>query len=167
MHLDLYHHFAGELESDPDVRRRFYEYMKAAEHSISAFHPGLFQLLLAQLAAKTDEATLETLVDGLSEDRLAELHDYPNKALVNQWDGTTPPQLALNLAEKYESERQARREAETEKKAWRDLAKARLSLLRSRGASAARALGLGKTQLTDSGKTPQEKLKNLQKGKQG
>ncbi len=162
MHLDLYAHFAGELEADPAVRSRFYDYMRAAEHGISSFHPGLFQLLLAQLAAaNSDEASREKLVAGLDETRIAELHDYPNKALVNQWDGETPPQLSLALAEKYEAERAARREAEVEKKAWRELARRRLVLLKSRGASLARALGGGKNQLTDDGKTAREKLDHL------
>ncbi|MCB1229885.1 MAG: glycosyltransferase family 2 protein [Verrucomicrobiae bacterium] len=162
MHLDLYAHFADELAADPAVRLRFYEYMRAAESSISAFHPGIFQLLLAQIAASsTDEVSREKLVDALDEAQVTELGDYPNKAHVNQWDGKTPPQLALNLAEKYEAERTARREAESEKKAWRELAKRRLDFLKSRGASFARALGRGKNQLADAGKTAQEKLENL------
>ena len=161
MHLDLYHHFAGELEADPAVRHRFYEYMRAAENSISSFHPGIFQLLLAQVAASVDETRLGQFIDDLDETRIAELNDYPNKALVNEWDGQSPPQLALNLAEKYQAERAARREAESEKKAWRELAKLRLELLKSRGASLARSLGFGKGQLADSGKTVEEKAKAL------
>ena len=161
MHLDLYHHFAGELEADPAVRHRFYEYMRAAENSISSFHPGIFQLLLAQVAASVDETRLGQFIDDLDETRIAELNDYPNKALVNEWDGQSPPQLALNLAEKYQAERAARREAESEKKAWRELAKLRLELLKSRGASLARSLGFGKGQLADSGKTAEEKVKAL------
>ncbi len=161
MHLDLYHHFAGELAADPAVRGRFYDYMRAAEHSISSFHPGLFQLLLAQVAASIDGDRLGRFVDDLDPDRIDELNDYPNKALVNEWDGESPPQLALNLAEKYQAERLARREAESEKKAWRDLARLRLDLLKSRGASMARALGFGRAQLTNSGKTAAEKASAL------
>ena len=162
MHLDLYRHFADEIEADASVRSRFFEYMRAAGNGISSFHAGLFQLLLAQLAAGSDEDSLGSLVDSLDETRITELHDYPNKALVNQWDGESPPQLALNLAEKYEAERSARREAEAEKKAWREVARIRLDLLKSRGASWARAFGFGKTQLGDSGKSGAEKLRHLQ-----
>lgn len=161
MHLDLYAQFADELEADSAVRARFYDYMRAAQHSISSFHPGLFQLLLAQLAAGRDAAGRERLVHALDETRLPELGDYPNKALVNQWDGESPPQLAHHLAEKYEAERAARREAEAEKKAWRELARRRLDLLQSRRASLARAIGAGKSQLTDDGRTAREKLDHL------
>jgi glycosyltransferase involved in cell wall biosynthesis len=161
MHLDLYRDFAAELEADGAVRGRFYEYMRAAEHSISSFHAGLFQLLLAQLASGAGEAEIERLVTGLDESRIPELGDYPNKALVNEWDGESPPQLAANLAEKYESAREAKRQAEADRKALRELAKARQALLDSRWLALGRLFGAGKELNADTGKTPQEKLASL------
>lgn len=167
MHLDLYAHFAAELEADRAVRARFYDYMRAAQDSISSFHPGLFQLLLAQLAAGHHAAERESLVHALDETRLHELGDYPNKALVNQWDGHGPPQLALHLAGKYEAERAARREAEAEKKAWRELAKIRLESLRSKKSAFSRLFGLGNAQLLDQGATAREKLEHLRNAGSG
>lgn len=161
MHVDLYHHFAAELEADGAVRARFYDYMRAAEHSISSFHPGLFQLLLARLAAGASDESLEQLVASLDETRLPELHDYPNKALVNAWDGQSPPQLAVNLAGKYEAAREARREAEVDRQALRDLARARRELLDSKWLALGRLFGVGRELNADSGKTPVEKLDHL------
>lgn len=161
MHGDLYRHFAAELEADGRVRARFFDYMRAAEHSISCFHPGLFQLLLAKLAAGAGEEALERLVAGLDEARLPELRDYPNKALVNEWDGQSPPQLAVNLAGKYEAARAARREAEADRQALRDLARARQALLDSKWLALGRLFGAGRELNADRGKTPAAKLEQL------
>ncbi len=163
MHIDFYHHYAGELESDPVVRRRFYEYMAAAQGSISSFHPGLFQLLLAKLAARSDEATLEALIDSLDETRLDELNDYPNKALVNTWDEKTPVFHGAALAEKFEALKRERNELKTELRAARELAKLRNDLLKDRGKALGALLG-GNAQITsDAGKGAVEKLANLKK----
>ncbi|MCB1090910.1 MAG: glycosyltransferase [Verrucomicrobiae bacterium] len=161
MHLDLYHDFAGEFLTDGAVRGRFYEYMRAAESSISSFHPGLFQLLLAQLTSGISSDAIESLVNGLDESAIGELHDYPNKALVNQWDGESPPQLALNLTEKYEAVREAKRQAEDDRRALRDIAKTRKALLDSKWLTLGRLIGAGGALNADTGKTPDEKLAHL------
>lgn len=161
MHLDLYAHFAAELMADAAVRARFYDYMRSADSGISSFHPGLFQLALAQLAGQAGERAIESLVAALDESRLPELRDYPNKALVNEWDGAQPPQRAVNLAEKYETAREARRQAESEAKSQRELAKARRALLDSKWLALGRVIGAGKELNADTGKTPEEKLAHL------
>jgi glycosyltransferase involved in cell wall biosynthesis len=166
MHLDLYHDFAGELTTDGAVRARFYDYMRAAEHSISSFHPGLFQWLLAQLAATASGDTLERLVSQIDESQIPELGDYPNKALVNEWDGESPPQLAANLAGKYEAARAAKRQADEDRKALRDLARARQTLLASRWLALGRLCGAGRELSADNGKTPGEKLDSLKSAAQ-
>ena len=163
MHIDLYHDYAGELESDPVVRRRFYEYIAAAQSSISSFHPGLFQLLLAKLAAKSDEATLEALIDSLDEAKIDELNDYPNKALVNTWDGKTPVHQGAALAEKFEALKQERNELKEELRATQELAKLRNKLLKDKGKALSSLLGGNSKITSDAGKGAAEKLKNLKK----
>jgi hypothetical protein len=165
MHLDLYHDFAGEFTADSAIRNRFYEYMAAAQNSISSFHAGIFQLLLSQLAAKASNDEIEALIDGLDPDSITELNDYPNKALVNQWDETSPPQLALGIAEKYEAARQAKSKAEADRKTLRELSRLRQELLKSKSFQLACLLGNrnAKAILSDAGKTPEEKLANLHK----
>ena len=163
MHLDLYHEFSDEFERDAAVRQRFYEYMAAAGQSISAFHTGLFQLLLSKLAKGASEDDIETLVNGLDEDNLVELQDYPNKALVNQWDGDSAPQLGLNLTEKYEAAKKAKSKAEADRKALREISRIRQAFLESRWMAFGRIFGAGKAIVSDAGKTPEEKLENLKK----
>ena len=163
MHLDLYHHFADELESDSNVRNRFYEYMAAAQGSISSFHSGLFQLLLAKLVSGSDEGTLEKLVESLDEEQLGELNDYPNKALVNTWDEETPVIQGTALAEKFESLKQERNDLKEELKAAKELARLRNELLRDKGKALGTLLG-GNSQITsDAGKNAVEKLANLKR----
>ena len=163
MHLDLYHSFSGEFESNPAVRQRFYQYMAAAQDSISSFHAGIFQLLLTQLAARTGFDELEQMIDDLDPDSITELNDYPNKALVNQWDGSSPPQLALGIAGKLEEARSAKSKAEADRKALRELGQLRRELLASKSFALARLFGGGKSLLRDAGKTPQEKLEHLRR----
>jgi glycosyltransferase involved in cell wall biosynthesis len=163
MHVDLYHDYAGELESDPVVRRRFYEYMAAAQSSISSFHPGLFQLLLAKLAAKADESTLESLIGSLDETKIDELNDYPNKALVNTWDEKTPVFHGAALAEKFEVLKRERSELKAELRAAQELAKLRNDLLKDKGKALSSLLGGNSKITSDAGKGAVEKLANLKK----
>ena len=162
MHFDMYHHFADEFTANPATRNRFYEYMRAIENSVSSFHSGLFQLLLAQLAAKkATPEEIEAMVDGLDEETLTELHDYPNKALVNTWDEKSAPQAAVNLAGKYESVRDENRKLKAERDEWKELAKTRNELMKSKGFALSRLLGGKKREVSDAGKTAVEKLANL------
>lgn len=163
MHVDLYHDYAGELEADSEVRRRFYEFMAAAQSSISSFHPGLFQLLLAKLAAKSDENALEALVDSLDENHLDELNDYPNKALVNTWDEKSPVFHGAALAEKFEALKRERNDLKAELRATQELAKLRNELLKDKGKALSSLLGGNSKITSDAGKGAAEKLANLKK----
>lgn len=161
MHLDLYHDYAAEVESDPAVRRRFYQYMAATQSSISSFHPGLFQLLLAKLTAKSDEVTLESLIHSLDESSIDELNDYPNKALVNTWDEKTPVFHGAALAEKFEVLKREHNDLKSELRATQELAKLRNQLLKSKGRALTSLLGGGSKITSDAGKGAAEKLANL------
>ena len=101
------------------------------------------------------------MVDGLDEETLTELHDYPNKALVNTWDEKSAPQAAVNLAGKYESVRDENRKLKVERDAWKQLAKTRNELMKSKGFALSRLLGGKKREVSDAGKTAVEKLANL------
>ncbi|MFK5921927.1 MAG: glycosyltransferase family 2 protein [Verrucomicrobiota bacterium] len=161
MHVDLYHDYADELESDSQVRRRFYQYMAATQSSISSFHPGLFQLALAKLAARSSEDDLGSLIDSLDEDKLTELNDYPNKALVNTWDEQTPVFRGAALAEKFELLKRERNELKAELRASQDLARLRNELLKNKGKALGTLLGGNSKITSDAGKGAGEKLANL------
>lgn len=168
MHADLYRHFAatGELDADAATRSRFYEFAHAAWSSVSAFHAGLFQLLMAKISASGahSDDQIEALIEGLDGGVLDELNDYPNKALVNEWDGESPIHRESGLAEKYQALRQERAELKAELTAARELAKLRNDLLKSKGHAFKRVIGtVDKAITNDSGKTAQEKLANLKR----
>lgn len=161
MHLDLYHDYASEVESDSTMRQRFYEYMAATQSSISSFHAGLFQLLLAKLAAKSDGAVLESLIDSLDESKIDELNDYPNKALVNTWDENTPVFHGVALTEKFEVLKREGNDLKAELRATQELAKLRNELLKNKGRALTSLFGGGSKITSDAGKGAVEKLANL------
>ncbi len=160
MHVDLYAHFAKELREDEAARHRFYEFAAASWRSVSSFHAGLFQVLLAELASAKSEAEREALVESLTDEAFAELHDYPNKALVNEWDGRTPLQSGEGLNEKYQILREEKRALEGDRRVLRELTTLRRDLLRSKWVGLGQALGQDKRLSADEGKTPEEKLEN-------
>ena len=168
MHADLYRHLIAtdELESDADTRRRFHEFAHAAWSNVSAFHAGLFQLVMAKISAigAAGDDEIEAIIEELDESSINELNDYPNKALINRWDGKSPVHRETGLAEKYQALSQERAELKTELAAAKELAKLRNDLLKSKSHAAKRVIGTSDKAITnDSGKTAREKLENLKR----
>jgi glycosyltransferase involved in cell wall biosynthesis len=161
MHLDLYADMADDLENDAELRRQFFLYMAAAQENVSSFHPGLFQTLLARIAATTDSDSRENLASSLG-DELPEMQSFPNKAIVNTHDGKTPITNTSSLAQKYEELRAERTQLKVDAAAQKALAKLRLHLLNSRWCAFGKAIGFAKGLDTDSGKIPTEKLASLE-----
>ena len=160
MHLDLYAEMSTSLDSDADLRRNFFLYMAAAQDSVSSFHPGLFQTLLARLTTATTSGEREKLAASLGDD-LPEMDSFPNKAIVNTHDGVSPLGSASGLASKYEELRTERKSLKESASAQKQLAKLRLQLLRSRWCALGRALGAAKGIDADAGKTATAKLASL------
>ena len=123
----------------------------------------MFQLLLAKLASKSDEANFEALIDSLDEDKIDELNDYPNKALVNVWDEKTPVFHGAALAEKFEILKRERNGLKSELRATQELAKLRNDLLKDKGKALSSLLGGNSKITSDAGKGAVEKLANLKK----
>jgi glycosyltransferase involved in cell wall biosynthesis len=161
MHLDLYAELGPCLASEPALRANFSRYMRAANDSVSSFHAGLFQMLLAQIVSGESPATLGRGIDALDEDALDELQVFPNRALVNHHSGDGPLGADSALADRYEKARAERGVLKENAVALRDLARLRQQLLASKWAALGRALGLAKNLDTDAGKSPQEKLAAL------
>ena len=170
MHADLYRHLAtsGELDGEGGAatRQRFYQFAHAAWSNVSAFHAGLFQLVMARISAAgaDTDAQVEAIIEELDDGSLNELNDYPNKALINRWDGDSPIHREIGLAEKYQALRQERTELKAELAAAKELAKLRNELLKSKSHAAKRLIGTSDKAITnDGGKTAQEKLANLKR----
>jgi hypothetical protein len=160
MHLDLYRDVAGEMGEDAAMRERFGRYARASANSISALHGGLMQVLMARGLEKWTAEEIEALVASL-DDELPELATYPNKALVNEHDGSSPVVEGVALAEKYEALKGERARLKEELEAAKELAKLRNELLQSKSVAWKRLLGKGGDLVSDRGKTVREKLRNL------
>jgi len=161
MHLDLYVELGPRLAAEPDLRVRFFRYLRAAADSVSSFHPGLFQMLVAQVIAVESPEALEQLIDALDEDALGELRVFPNRALINHHAGDGPLGADSALADRYEEARAERAALRETTAALRDLARLRQQLLASKWAALGRTLGLANGLDSDSGKSPREKLAAL------
>ncbi len=158
MHLDLYRDLAGELRGDEAMRRRFYAFERGSWNSISAFHGGIHQFLLAELIAGVGEERIMDLVSGLD---LPEMGRFPNSELVSAQSGDTALVSASALGERILEFRAARASAKEEAAAYREVNRIRTELARSRWASLGRVLGQGRKWAKDDGKSAPEKLERL------
>lgn len=157
MHLDLYRHYAGELASDPEKRARFYEYSQALWENMSSGHAGMLQVLLAQLAAKADEAELEALAASLSG---PEFDTAPNRTLAGAYDGTEPLSAAV-LSRKLDQLRVTQSQLRAERTALAELSQLRQHLGQSRWVALGHLLGLTDVLKRNDGRDPAEKLTRL------
>ncbi len=161
MHLDLYAELGPRLAIEPDLRANFFRYMRAAADSVSSFHAGLFQMLLAQIIAGEAPEDLGNRIDALDEDALDALRVFPNRALVNHHSGDAPLGSDSALADRYEEVRVDRAALRESAADLRDLARLRQKLLASKWVVLGCALGFARGLDSDSGKSPQEKLAAL------
>ena len=164
MHIDLLRELTPRLGAEPELRQRLYRYLHGAADNVSSLHSGLLSVLLAQLSSGCDEAEILTLVENLEPDDYPELENFPNRALVNAHDPARGPLSAsTGLAEKYEHLRGDSERSKSDARAAKELARLRNRLLSSRWFALGRALGACKKLTADRGKTPAEKLENLQR----
>jgi hypothetical protein len=151
MTFDLAHDLAPELAADPALRARWARYSRAQWDSISSFHGGLYQTLLAGAVARMTEEEILQAVTALTKDQYPELLTYPNKSLVNQWDGTSPVTGAVGLTDKYEALRLTEKESKARARGFKELATLRGRLTESRWLALGRTLGLWKPPVLPSG----------------
>ena len=142
MTFDLARDLAPELATDQALRARWARYSLAQWNSISSFHGGLYQMLLAGAAARMTEEEILQAVTALTTGQYPELLTYPNKCLVNQWDGTSPVNGAVGLTGKYEALRLSEKEAKARARGYKELATLRGGLTESRWLALGRTLGI-------------------------
>ena len=157
MTFDLAHDLAPELAADAVLRARWARYSRAQWDSISSFHGGLYQTLLAGAAARMTEEEILGAVTALTTDQYPELLTYPNKSLVNQWDGTSPVTGAVGFTDKYEALRLSEKEAKARARSYKELAALRGQLTASRWLALGRTFGLWKPPALPAG-TPEEQV---------
>ncbi|MCB1227071.1 MAG: glycosyltransferase family 2 protein [Verrucomicrobiales bacterium] len=154
MHLDLLRHYAAELRADPELRVRFYDYMRALWDNISSCHAGMLHVMVAQLLQNVSESDIETLAQSVNG---PEFEISPNRALAGGYDGTEPLSLAT-LGKKVEQLRAEKQRIQEDRDASRELLRLKGDLLRSRWISLGSLLGRVKAPRRNIGKTPAEKL---------
>jgi glycosyltransferase involved in cell wall biosynthesis len=154
MHLDLAHDLAPELLTDEGLRTRYARYRRAMWDNVSAFHPGLFETLMAHLIADTSEEQRSAAAQILAEDA-REWSTYPNKALVNAWDERGPLSAAQGLAEKYAALKAEHDTLKAEHRAWKETARAWAKASASKSLAWRRLLGLWRAPSPKLGPTEQ------------
>lgn len=166
MNFDLARDLAPELASDAGLRARFSRYNRAQWDSISSFHAGLYQMLLAGAAARLTEDEIEDAVGRLSPEHFPELATYPNKSLVNTWDESSPVTGGTGLTEKYEALRISEKEHKSRGREQKELAALRGGLADSRWLAFGRLLGFWKPPSIPktSGKSPAQALRESLSG---
>ncbi len=155
MHLDLYRAYAGRLNTAPDLRKRFYGFVRCSWDNISSFHGGLFQVTLAQLAAKCSEEELATLVLGIHG---PEFDEFPNKNLTGAFDGVKTFSMAGVLGKQVEELKEERVHLKDDREALDKLSRYRHVMLRSKWIRLGLLFGFCHSLVSNHGKKPHEKM---------
>lgn len=159
MHLDLLHDLVPELPEDPALRQRLGRYLRSSWDNVSALHAGMLQVMLAAFVGEQSPEVIEELVHSLSEESWPELREYPNKPLVNTYDGSQPLGANSGLAERYSELRREVAERKGAEKAWKELARMQSVLASSKWAALGRLFGVHFRNL--SGKSAADKVDSL------
>lgn len=160
MHLDLLHDLAPELKTSPELRARFYRYMRTAWDNISALQAGPLQVMLANAISRFSEDEIEESVSILVEETWPEMREFPNKGLVNTHDGISPVGAESGLSDKLNAAKLERAAAKDSEKAWKEYAKLQQAMAQSKWMALGRLLG---ARVKCEGATIEEKVASLRK----
>ena len=155
LHLDLYKRHAAALIAHPDMRQRFYDFTRYAWESISSFHAGALQVLLAQMAAVQSDEDLEALTANFEGPELAE---FPNRLLAGAFDGKTSLGSGAVLSKRLAEAKASYDEAKKDRDALEKLSRFRQKMLRSRWVRLGLIMGLAHPLVSNRGKKPHEKM---------
>jgi len=163
LQLELYREVGYEAMAQPEMRDRFQRYTRATWNNISAHNAGFFQTLLARLCSAAREDEIEEVLVVLGETSANELHEFPNRVLINQYDGSAPLRVDRSLADKFQKLKDEHRTLKEELESWRELARLRQRLLASKRTAWGIILNRCRDAAADAGKTATEKLSRLRK----
>jgi glycosyltransferase involved in cell wall biosynthesis len=155
MHLDLYRTHATALRGNADMRKRFYGFVRSSWDNISSFHAGMFQVALAQLAAKSTEKELEELASAMHG---IEFDEFPNKLLSASYDGINPLSTGGALGRQLEQLKEDHVQAKNDRDALDKLNRFRHKMLRSKWVRLGLILGFVHPLVSNRGKKPHEKM---------
>jgi len=155
MHLDLYRQQGPRLVASPELRKRFYAFARSSWDNISSFHAGLFQVALAQLAAKYSEEEIAALANGI---QAPEFDEFPNKVLAGALGGETSITTVASLGRRLEELGAEQEQLKGEREALDRLSRYRHKMLRSRWVRLGLMLNACHALVSNRGKKPVEKL---------
>lgn len=161
--IDFLRAFHGEMDADPEIRRRYKLYLRAAFDNVSAFHAGLLVHLLGRTLQDVDEDTTTSWVRHLDASRFPELNKFPNRHHVTRWPGEGALGTGTQLAEKLDAVRAERDKLRAERDGLRTLVKELADLQSSRSSAMGRLLGTVPATRNLKGRTAGEKLADLRR----
>jgi hypothetical protein len=156
--LDHYAHHAGTLRTQPEFRRRFFDYVRGTWSSISSVHAGMVQVALAQLASHAKPEDLDAVMGSLQG---AEFDEFPNKTLAAAHDGGGGSATAGALGRRVEDLKAKLSGEKADKDAMETLARVRQKLLGSRWVRIGLAMGACQPLVSNRGKKAEEKVQSL------
>ncbi len=162
INVDLARRLAPRIASEPDLRRAFARYQRAAWSNVSAFRADLFNLILVEALALLPAHAADALLEGLDGERFPEVSQYPNRAIVNTHDLASPALGPTSgLADKFYGLRAQLSAARSSVRPWSEYRLVQAALLESRWVALGRVLGMTRPITRVEGKSAPEKLARL------
>ena len=162
INIDLARHLAPRIAAEPELRRAFARYQRAAWNNVSAFRADLFNLILVEALALLPSHAADALLAGLDGARFPEVGQYPNRAIINTHDLASPALGPTSgLADKFYGLRSQLSDVRSSVRPWSEYRQIQAALLESRWVALGRVLGLTRPLTRVGGKTAPEKLAGL------
>lgn len=155
LQIDLYAHHADTLRTQPEFRKRFYNYVRGTWGSISSLHAGMVQVALAQLASKAKNKDVERVVAELQG---PEFDEFPNKTLAGSYDGKNGLTTNGVLGRRVEELREKLDQEKKDNDALEKLSRFRHKMLRSKWVRLGLLFGMCHPLVSNRGKKPHEKM---------
>ncbi len=161
VNLDLAREFGPRLLSEPELRANFTRYQRSTWSNVSGFRADLFCMLLIGAVVGLPAEVVAALPSVLDAERVPEIGQYPNRALVNAYDVASALAPTSGLADKFFALKAQLSLARAAGQPWQDYRQLQAALLGSRWFALGRLLGCTRAINKAGGKTAQEKLSIL------
>ncbi len=159
INVDLARLLAPRIAAEPELRRAFARYQRAAWSNVSAFRADLFNLLLVEALALLPVEAADALLAELDETRFPEVGQYPNRAIINTHDPAAPALGPTSgLADKFYGLKAQLSAVRSGARPWAEYRQIQAVLLESRWFALGRVLGLTRPVNRAGGRNAPEKL---------
>lgn len=158
VNLDLAREFGPRLLGEPALRANFTRYQRSAWSNVSGFRADLFCTLLVGAVVGLPAEVVAALPSVLDAERVPEIGQYPNRALVNAYDVASALAPTSGLADKFFALKAQLSLARAAGQPWNEYRQLQAALLGSRWFALGRLLGCTRAINKAGGKTAQEKL---------